>query len=197
MAESFGLWTVIGSAPSLKRRGSGVVPHVLARCACGTKRRVSLPNLKSSKSRSCGYYKRKRTAAARIRHGESRKGAVTAEYSCWQSMLRRCLSPSHSNYGSYGGRGIRVTERWLKFEHFLADLGRRPTSAHSLDRINVNGNYEPGNCRWATSAEQRRNQRPRLRLEQFSDSDLLSECHRHQLLPTVFSLGSLNQGAPA
>jgi hypothetical protein len=74
-------------------------------------------------------------------------------------MLGRCLSPSNPSYGNYGARGIIVCDRWRIYENFLADMGRRPSRAYSLDREDNNGNYEPGNCRWATAKEQIRNRR--------------------------------------
>lgn len=80
----------------------------------------------------------------------------TKEYVCWTNMLHRCKS---SNYKYYAARGIRVCNRWMRFENFLTDMGRAPSKKHSIDRIDVNGDYEPGNCRWATNAEQGRNKR--------------------------------------
>jgi hypothetical protein len=75
-------------------------------------------------------------------------------------MKTRCLNPNTDDFKHYGGRGISICDRWLdSYEAFLADMGRRPSAKHSIDRINVDGNYEPGNCRWATASEQRRNQR--------------------------------------
>jgi hypothetical protein len=85
------------------------------------------------------------------------------EYKCWASMIQRCQNPALENYQYYGGRGIKVCERWRKFENFLADMGPRPGSGHTLDRYpNKDGNYEPGNCRWATRAQQHENMRPRF-----------------------------------
>lgn len=80
-----------------------------------------------------------------------------AERAAWHSLKNRCGNPNSSRYSRYGGRGITVCERWFSFENFLADMGPRPSAEHSIDRIDVNGNYEPSNCRWATAAEQSRN----------------------------------------
>lgn len=177
MDEPFGRWTVIGPATPVMFAGK-VTPRVMCRCQCGTERPVLLSNLKSRKSKSCGCYRSNRAAETKVRHGHARKGHVTPEFACWQAMIGRCTRQNHISYRNYGGRGIKVCDRWLAFEAFLSDMGYRPSPLHSLDRINNDGNYEPDNCRWATKQEQRKNQRPRLRIDQFTDAELIAELTR-------------------
>lgn len=94
------------------------------------------------------------------RHGHGRRGRITPEYHTWKNMLTRCRNPRVSDYKHYGGRGIKVCDRWLDFANFLADMGRRPPGL-TLNRINNNGNYEPGNCEWTTRKKQNNNRRIR------------------------------------
>jgi hypothetical protein len=91
-------------------------------------------------------------------------GCKTVEYKTWIGIKKRCLNSSANNYVNYGGRGIKVCDRWLEsFENFYADMGRKPSPEHSIDRIDVDGDYEPSNCRWATRREQMLNTRKQKR----------------------------------
>lgn len=90
-------------------------------------------------------------------HGQNRRGFRTAEHRAWGDMIQRCSNPNNPRYPRYGARGIQVCEKWLRFQGFLSDMGKRPTEDHSIHRINNDENYQPGNCCWATAKEQARN----------------------------------------
>ena len=93
-----------------------------------------------------------------IKHGHAFAGRRSSEYRTWYAMKQRCTNPNVEHYDRYGGRGITVCERWANsFCNFLADMGLKPSRRHSIDRVNNDGNYEPGNCRWATQKEQANN----------------------------------------
>jgi hypothetical protein len=98
-----------------------------------------------------------------------------AEYRVWVEMRKRCRNPKRSNYHLYGARGIRVCDRWERFDNFLADMGPRPSSRHSLDRIDPDGHYEPGNVRWATATQQARNKRTNRRITYDGRTQLLTD----------------------
>jgi hypothetical protein len=128
----------------------------LCRCECGTEKPVTATSLIERDAKSCGCLR----IENRFKHGHgTKKTRKGSEYSSWEHMRARCRNPKHKHYSYYGGRGIKVCERWDSFINFLADMGSKPTKAHSLDRKDPNGNYEPSNCRWATRKEQALNQR--------------------------------------
>lgn len=125
----------------------------LCQCSCGNKTKVCTSYLQSGKTRSCGCLKRELTLARTRTHGKTK----TAEYGIWAGMMARCFNPNNDHYNSYGARGIKVCDKWKEFINFFNDMGLRPSDAYSIDRINVNGNYELSNCRWILKVEQQRN----------------------------------------
>jgi hypothetical protein len=137
----------------------------LCRCDCGTEKVLLSDNFarKGQPTKSCGCYKTQYPPA--LSHGDTRNGVTSSEYRSWYAMRQRCTNPRDPRWKHYGDRGITVCDRWKLFENFLADMGRRPPgwssrrAMFSLDRINNDGNYEPGNCRWATQKEQVKNTR--------------------------------------
>jgi hypothetical protein len=158
--QTFGRLTVIGLAP---KSASGHTRWHCC-CECGEECTVLSTGLVSGNSASCGCLQREATAssnATRIKHGHTRGHKTSPEWRSWKSMLDRCSLPSMPNYPLYGGRGITVCEQWRGkdgFSQFYSDLGKRPKGC-SLDRIDSDGNYEPGNVRWATAKEQSNNRR--------------------------------------
>jgi hypothetical protein len=180
--KRFGRWVVlrfdgIRGSGSLRSRRS----YWLCQCDCGNQKVVSGSHLTRGASTSCGCWYLENAANRNRVHGEASLKKQTPEYRCWHSMMNRCHNPNNAGWLRYGGRGITVCERWkAAYLNFLADVGRRPSPSHSLDRINVNGNYEPSNCRWATSEEQLSNRRPFGAITNFSTAELEQELLRRQ-----------------
>lgn len=130
-------------------------------CECGAMTTKRLTALVNGYTKSCGCLKRETASAngkANVVHGHSSPSSRSPEYRSWESARARCRNQANPDFDNYGGRGIAFSEAWDDFEVFLRDMGPRPRG-HTLDRIDVNGNYEPGNCRWATDAVQGRNKR--------------------------------------
>jgi hypothetical protein len=182
-----------GRLVALERDGFNKQNNVrwLCICDCANFVTVLCRSLRSGNTTSCGCLARERSRERALRnglgtgpwnnprsktHGESNRGLNTPEYRSWASMLSRCRNPrDHSHWSTYGGRGITVCERWNDYRAFLADMGRRPSLKHSIDRIDNNGNYEPSNCRWATPSQQQLNTRRCLKSRKSSGSILPSE----------------------
>jgi hypothetical protein len=128
----------------------------LCKCSCGNIREVYQANLVRNHSQSCGCLSVERISKLNLSHGL----AQSPEYKVWRTMKARCYSPNNLKFKNYGGRGITICPEWLNsFAQFISDMGRRPSEKHSIDRIDVNGNYEPDNCKWSTPIEQGRNKR--------------------------------------
>ncbi len=154
--QRFGAWTVIGRAPNRYRQTTW-----LCRCDCGVERGVVSVTLRNKQTASCGCLKNAAISAAKRTHGHAGGSGKFASrtYRIWSAMLSRTVGKSAMGRTGYKDRGITVCDRWRDFSNFLADMGESPDGL-SIDRINNDGNYEPGNCRWASDFEQAQNKRP-------------------------------------
>jgi hypothetical protein len=125
------------------------------KCDCGTEKVIAGSSLRRGNIRSCGCFNQECRRERMTTHGMTK----SPEHKIWDAMRQRCDTESNIHYHNYGGRGIKVCERWSRFENFFADMGERPGKHYSIDRINNDGNYEPENCRWTVRIVQARNTR--------------------------------------
>jgi hypothetical protein len=140
---------------------------------------------------SCGCFQQEQLLKANTTHGMSK----TPEFQVWAQMIDRCTNPNNRSFDHYGGRGIAVCDLWLNsFSNFIADMGRRPSPKHSLERRSNNGNYEPGNCYWATRLEQARNTSRTRKIVAQGEAKTLAEWAYFTGLPQEVIRGRLRRG---
>lgn len=161
MGTRYGLLTIVGRAPPPSSRCGG--SYWLARCDCGRETRVRGSHFRNGHHSSCGCQTRIMLQLSKVKHGEVMDGIVSREYRIWRGMITRATNqniPGHRWYAD-----VTVCDRWRDFEAFIEDMGRCPSAMHSLDRYpDRDGNYEPGNCRWATRVQQNGNRRSTILL---------------------------------
>lgn len=163
--RKFGRLTVVGYAGKRNERS-----FWNCSCECGGSIVISACAVNAKRNKSCGCQHSETTIArnkANAKHGHCPKGAPSPEYYVYTGMKARCFNKKNIKYYLYGGRGITVCDRWKNsFENFLTDMGPRPSLKHTLDRYpNNDGNYEPGNCRWANAIQQRNNRRDSIKIK--------------------------------
>ena len=167
-------------------------------CTCRNTKFVGAAELTSGKVTSCGCQRGQARGAQLRTHGESYKNR-TAEYVVWTQMLGRCNNKDNVNYKNYGGRGITVCAHWQGadgFQHFLEDMGRRPSSQHSIERKNNDGNYDPDNCIWATRLVQMANKRDNHYLTYEGETLHIAEWARRKGINSTTIRQRLKRGWP-
>ena len=150
IGDKFGRLRVIRLLP-----GSSKIKYkAVVVCGCGVEKTVGRNDLVCKKTLSCGCLNKEKTAQRNFKHGHSFRSGISPTYISYIGMKQRCYYPNHDKFSYYGGKGIKVCQRWKKsFVNFLKDMGERPKGL-SIDRINSDKNYTPSNCRWATQSQQ-------------------------------------------
>lgn len=190
--EKFGRWTIVSRASN-----RGTAAQWVCICSCGTIRTVLAQTLKNGSSKSCGCLMAELSSIRSTKHGATKKGCKSVEYITWVSMRGRCRNPNEQWFHVYGGKGVKICERWSGSEgfiNFLSDMGNRPSAQHSIERIDSNGDYEPSNCVWATKIQQSRNTSRNRLLTHSGETHCLAEWAEIRGIPRKTLAGRLRYG---
>jgi hypothetical protein len=154
LGSKYGKLTIVEEVEGVVRPNNRIRRKLLCLCDCGNQKVISLDSLRTNHTISCGCVNKEINSKLKTTHGLYK----TEGYYSWYNMKQRCTNPNRKCYKDYGGRGIKVCDRWDSFENFIKDMGERP-KGYSIDRINSDGNYEPSNCRWADRDTQIKNRK--------------------------------------
>jgi len=176
--------------------GSSGKIHWNCICSCGKACIIDGGALSSGNTKSCGCFSSEILHKRNFVHGRAKRGkANSGIYKCWLHIKERCYNKSSMDYKDYGGRGIVVCDRWRDiFENFLNDMGEKPSSKHSIERVNVNGNYCPENCKWGTEEEQSNNKRNSRFVECFGKRLTVSQWSKSLGIHVQTILWRINNG---
>ena len=189
VGQKFGRLTVIKRMGNDKYRNS----RWLCLCECGKEKIIRGSHLKSGDIKSCGCLQKEELIKRSTTHGHKSEGRVPKTYMAWCNMIQRCTNSKHKHYQDYGGRGIKVCKRWIKFENFLEDMGI-PKKGLTLDRIDNSKGYCKSNCRWATRKEQQRNTRRNHMISYNGKTQCMSEWAEQTGISASAILWRLNHG---
>jgi len=165
----------------------------LCLCQCGEKSTVNGSNLRFGITKSCGCLVVESVSKSSFKHGHSK----SPTYIAWQSMKWRCSNRKATDYKDYGGRGIKVCDRWKNsFESFLEDMGEKPSKRFSIDRIDNNGDYKPFNCKWSTQIDQQNNRNNNRKITINGETKNLIQWCRHFDVPQSTAWNRLDRGVP-
>ena len=164
-------------------------------CDCGKIKNIRGTHLKRGLTKSCGCLCIEELKIRATSHGCATDNKCTSEYVSWTNMKQRCYNPNSKDYNNYGGRGIIICDRWKNsFDNFLSDMGKKPNEKYSIDRINVNGNYEPSNCRWATQLDQTNNKRTNKNLTYNGETLTMSQWAKKMNIPLATIHNRIKRG---
>lgn len=164
IGSTYGAWTVLEPLDYKQK--------YVCQCVCGTQQNVRVYDLIQGNSLMC----RSCSLQSKASHGHTSAGKKTSTYGTWKHMIARCTNPSNKDYKNYGGRGITIYPVWLdSFEAFLLEMGEKPDNTYTIERVDVNKGYEPGNCKWIPRSEQPLNQRSNVRLTIDGETKLVTQ----------------------